>query len=287
MKQLLVILFLGLFFLISCTNNSSQDGAYKMAAEPAPLSYSGEKDLSTSAVRSTDSPTPKSAVVERKRILNAQLEMRVDDVYAAERELINRTRKLGGWIISSSLFWDEVTLVVKIPADKYELFLSDSETLGEIESKSESSDDVTEYYYDLENRIKNKKLLQARFRAYLEKADSMEDILAVERQLSDVTTEIERLEGTFRGLNRDIDYSTVSFQLLPPLTETVSGRIPSFYKTFATLGYKVLSFLYYLLFGVIYLLIFGIPIVLVLGLIYILGWGRIGLIRRFFKKLKN
>ncbi len=287
MKRFIVIIPLVLLFLISCSNNGESDTAYRMAPEAAPLPAVEAKKSSLSESNSAVNSQAESVVVQRKRILNAYLEMRVQDISAAEKEITRRTLAAGGWIVSSSLYWDELTLVVKIPADKYESFLSNSEVLGEIESKSVSSDDVTEYYFDLENRIKNKKILQNRFREYLEKADSMEDILSVERQLNDVTTEIEQLEGSFRGLNRDIDYSTVTFQLSPPVTETVSKSIPSFYRTFSTLGYKILSFLYYLLFGVIYLVVFGIPLVLILGLIYILGWGRIGLIRRFFGKLRK
>ena len=102
-----------------------------------------------------------------------------------------------------------------------------------------------------------------------------------------MTTEIEQLEGSFRGLNRDIDYSTVTFSFSPPLVETVYNRVPSFYNAFSTLKYAVITFLYYLTFILIYLIIFGIPVILILGLIYVTGWGEIGLIRRFFAKLRK
>ena len=286
MKKVFLSFFVLVVF-ISCSNNADSNAPYRMASESAPVPAMEAKKSSLPEMDSTVNPRAESVVVQRKRILNAYLEMRVQDVTATEKELTRRTIAAGGWIVSSSFYLDELTLAVKIPADKYDSFLSDSEILGEIESKSVSSDDVTEYYFDLKNRIKNKKILQNRFREYLEKADSMEDILAVERQLNDVTTEIEKLEGSFRGLNRDIDYSTITFQLSPSVTETVSRGIPSFSRTFSTLGYKILSFFYYLFFGVIYLVVFGVPLVLVMGLIYILGWGKIGLIRKFFRKLRK
>ena len=288
MKRVFFILIAALILFISCSNKSFEDSNYKMVSEsvasPSPSiagRTSGNLDSSLNAAADN---TP---ITNRKRIMNAYLEITVDKVDTAERELSKKTIDQGGWVVSSELYSGSINLVVKIPADKFEKFLSNSENLGNVNSRSISTDDVTESYYDIENRIKNKSILRDRFREYLKKADTIEDIMSVERQLNDVTTEIEQLEGSFRGLNRDIDYSTVSFSLTPPAGEIVSNKIPSFYKAFSTLGYKVLSFLYYLLFTVIYLFIFGIPIVLILGLLYVLGWGKIGLIRRFFRRLRK
>lgn len=288
MKQIIAIVIMVSLFFLSCSKSSYGEADYKMAAESAGAPAQSEMSKSSVEIddsmgRSVDSPQ----VLGRKRIMNAYLEITVKDVVSAEKELSRRTLDAGGWIVSSSLYWGELSLVVKIPSEKFESFLLSSETIGKVNSKSISTDDVTESFYDLENRIKNKTILRDRFRDYLEKADSIEDILSVERQLNDVTTEIEQLEGAFRGLNRDIDYSTVTFLLNPPVGEVVSNKVPSFSEAFSTLGYKVLSFLYYLLFILIYLVIFGIPVILVLGLIYVVGWGKVGLVRRFFGKLKK
>ena len=69
----------------------------------------------------------------------------------------------------------------------------------------------------------------------------MDDILAAEGQLNDVTTEIEQLEGSFQGLNQDIDYSTVTFVLRSSVIESSPGNFPSFTKAFSSLKYVVLK----------------------------------------------
>lgn len=288
MKKIIAVTLLLSLMVFSCSKSSFGEIESKMAFESAGVPVMSEMSRrsveSDSSVGNSIDPSPVRA---RKMIMNAWMEITVKDVNSAGKELSSRALEAGGWIVSSGFNWGELSLVVKIPADKFDSFLISTEMIGEVTSKSINSDDVTEYFYDLDNRIKNKNILRDRFRDYLERADSIEDILSVERQLNDVTTEIERLEGSFRGLGRDINYSTVTFNLSPPIGESVSTGVPSFFDAFSTLKYKIFSFLYYLLFILIYLVIFGVPIVLVLGLIYVLGWGRVGFVRRFFSKLRR
>ncbi|MBI9107588.1 MAG: DUF4349 domain-containing protein [Spirochaetales bacterium] len=281
-----VILVISVLFL-SCGGAADYGEKSYMMPEADKAERSAAQEPSVAMKNSNEAPEQAPEPRERKRILNAYLELTVDDVDAAEKELSRRALEIGGWIVSSNLYYGETSLVVKVPAESFDSYLQSSEKAGDVEAKSITADDVTEVFYDLENRIENKKILQERFRDYLKKAESIEDILSVERQLNDVTTEIEQLEGSFRGLNRDIDYSTVSFNLRLPYSETLSEDYPSFSNAFYALKDAVLTFLYYLTFAVIYLIIFGVPIVLILGLIYLLGWGRVGLIRRFFRKLKK
>ncbi len=288
MKRIIALLSVVLLVVLSCEKSSYREFEDTAAVKSAAAPVLPEMSRSTAEAEVFESSSADSSPArERKRIVNAYLELTVKDVNSAEKEINLRTLEAGGWIVSSELYGGSISLVVKIPAGKFESFLSSSEKIGKVDSRSISTDDVTESYYDLENRIKNKSILRERFRDYLKKADSIEDILSVERQLNDVTTEIERLEGSFRGLNRDIDYSTVTFNLKPPVSETVSNKVPSFSRAFSVLKYKVFSFFYYLLFLLIYLVIFGIPVILIAGLIYFIGWGKVGLIRRFFKKLKK
>ncbi|RKX87379.1 MAG: hypothetical protein DRP58_02900 [Spirochaetes bacterium] len=288
MKRIIAIVIVVLLLLISCSKSSFSGADYKMAAEPSGVpQLTSMDDRSVVAEDSNDGSTDSSQIRDRKRIMNAYLEITVEDIVSSEKEISKRVLDSGGWIVSSNLYWEEISLVVKVPSISFDSFLSDSEKIGEIDSKSVTADDVTEAYFDLKSRIDNKIILRDRFRDYLEKANSMDDILSVERQLNDVTTKIEQMEGSFRGLNRDIDYSTVTFVLRSSYIESSSGNFPSFTETFLSLKYKIVSFLYYLLFIIIYLIIFGVPIVLSLGLVYVLGWGRVGLIRKFFGKLRK
>src|SRR5690606_37991293 len=79
-------------------------------------------------------------------------------------------------------------------------------------------EDVTERYYDLRTRIKNKKILEQRYLALLDKATEVKDILEIENNLNQVRIEIEGLEGQFNYLSKQVRFSTINltfYEVLP------------------------------------------------------------------------
>ena len=85
---------------------------------------------------------------------------------------------------------------IRVPVDQFESFVQKVVALGELERTLRTSQDVTEEYYDIEARIKNKKVEEERLLKHLEKSTGkLEEILAVEREISRVRGEVERLQG--------------------------------------------------------------------------------------------
>lgn len=118
-------------------------------------------------------------------------------------------------------------LTIRVPWDKYDTLLSSISNIAfRLENKHSNSEDVTERYYDLKTRIKNKKALEARYLELLNKAQSIKDILEIERNLNQVRTEIESLEGQFNYLSKQINFSTlhVSFYEELPYTYATVQR---------------------------------------------------------------
>ena len=92
------------------------------------------------------------------------------------------------------------------------------------------SQDVTEEFYDVEARIRNKKKEEDRLLELLDTATGeLEDILAVERELSRVREEIERVEGRLR-VHKDLtSLTTINLSV----TE-VKDYVPEEAATYAT-----------------------------------------------------
>ena len=91
---------------------------------------------------------------------------------------------------------------VRVPADRYDAFLAASRQLGEVRRVGSDSQDVTEEFYDVEARIRNEKQEEARLLKLLDTATGkLEEVLAVEREVSRVRGEIEQSEGRMRVLN--------------------------------------------------------------------------------------
>ena len=83
----------------------------------------------------------------------------------------------------------------------------------QVNSKQVQGQDVTEQYVDLEARLKNLRATEGQFSEIMKKAQKIEEILAVQAQLSQVRGEIESLEGRKKYLDQNVDYSVITLSL--------------------------------------------------------------------------
>jgi len=103
---------------------------------------------------------------------------------------------------------------LRVPADRYEEFLTAAREIGEVENVSSDSQDVSEEYFDVEARIRNKKQEEGRLLEILSKATGkLEEVLAVEREIARVRGEIEQMEGRLRLLGNLTAMSTVNLDV--------------------------------------------------------------------------
>jgi hypothetical protein len=95
---------------------------------------------------------------------------------------------------------------------------------------SVDSQDVTEEFYDVEARIRNKKKQEERLLALLDTAaGELKDVLDIERELARVREEIERVEGRLRVLKDLTSLTTVNLRV-----REVKGYVPEESATYAT-----------------------------------------------------
>lgn len=104
-------------------------------------------------------------------------------------------------------------LVLRIPADKLDDFVGEVKNASNVRTFGESTEDVTLQYTDLDTHIKAlREELDALF-SMLEQATSMEDILAIQSQITEVRYEIENYESQLRVYDNQVIYSTVYLDL--------------------------------------------------------------------------
>lgn len=102
---------------------------------------------------------------------------------------------------------------IRIPKEKVEEFTEGLAGIANVLDSNSFANDVTSQYFDLEARIKTLTIQEERLLAILEKADELEYVIQLERELSSVRYEIESFQTNFRNLSDQIDYSTVYVEL--------------------------------------------------------------------------
>ena len=121
---------------------------------------------------------------------------------------------------------------MRVPVNKFDSFLDEVAKLGVAENRTQTAQDVTEEYVDLEAQITNKKRLEERIVALLkDSTGKIKDVIEVEHELARVRGEIEQMEGRLRYLTNRTDFTTVSISAreeenyVPPAAPTFTNRI--------------------------------------------------------------
>lgn len=102
---------------------------------------------------------------------------------------------------------------IRIPAEKYDAFMTQVDGIGYLARKNESSEDVGEVYYDIEARLKTQRTKQERLLELLKKAQSMEDIIALENALTDVEYHIEQYTSDLNRYDGLVSFATINLSL--------------------------------------------------------------------------
>ncbi|MDR1307930.1 MAG: DUF4349 domain-containing protein [Treponema sp.] len=174
---------------------------------------------------------------------------------------------------------DSARYTIRVPQVSYESMLSAVGVLGKIRSRSETAEDVTLKYYDLEGRLNTRKTLLGTFQGYLGRAQNIDDIMKIETRIADLQAEIDRLGTQLQELASLVDYATIELSIDSPgvssdygLPEKIRDLFAAF-RGFASGGLLV----------VLGIIIFGLPLVIIFLLAYWLFFGRVGLLKKAFR----
>ena len=108
--------------------------------------------------------------------------------------------------------------MIRLPEENFSAFLDQSGTLGYVVRRSESSENVSQAYYDTETRLAAQRTKQERLLALLAQADTMESIIELENALSETEYEIQSLTTDLEHYDDLIDYATVDLYLAEVLS---------------------------------------------------------------------
>lgn len=104
--------------------------------------------------------------------------------------------------------------VVKVPPADLEPLITDLDaTVGRLSGRTQDTTDVTDQLVDLDIRIGVERDVIARFQNLLVDATAFQDIVEIERVISERTISLEQLLAGQRNLENRVDRSTLTIQL--------------------------------------------------------------------------
>jgi hypothetical protein len=167
-------------------------------------------------------PAPALDIVpqDRKIIRTGDLRYEVTDLDIARAYILKQVTANGGYVEGddrndrgSSI---DLTLRVRIPADRFDVFLADLNGLGDLLDQHISANDVTSQWVDVEARLAAKRKVEERFLAIVGQAKTVTEVLEVERELGNVRAEIESMEAQMKTLKDQVGMSTLTITCTKP-----------------------------------------------------------------------
>jgi hypothetical protein len=119
----------------------------------------------------------------------------------------------------------EMSVALRIPAKQLDGFLADLRQLGHVEQESQSNEEVSADYVDLQARLKSAQATERRLIELLgTRTGRLEDVLDAERELARVRAEIESMQGQSAVMLHRVSYATVQVQLSEEYHERLQSR---------------------------------------------------------------
>lgn len=102
------------------------------------------------------------------------------------------------------------TLVVRVPEQEFETAIKRLSRLGDVQSVSTSSEDVTSEYVDLKARLGHFRAVERRLVGFLQETTTVNQMLAVQDRIDEVQLTIEELTAQLKSMREQTSYGTLS-----------------------------------------------------------------------------
>jgi hypothetical protein len=192
------------------STSSDSDGGGTAAAAPAPPPAGGPATVATGGT-----PVP---VLKEQLVVEAWLSVQVDDASATARALRTVVEQSQGRVVSEQVTgaaesWS-ASIQLRLPPRAVGSVVDWLSQQGEVTSKRIQGTDVSKTLFDQEIALQNLTLTLERLRKLLDSGGlQMKDILEIEKEMTRLRGEIERIKGEKRFLEDRVALATVSVEL--------------------------------------------------------------------------
>ena len=204
----------------------SEDGMEESAVEE---SVPEEGTTGSSNVEMNEIPNS-----NRKLIKTVDMQVETTEFDVLVSKLTDKVSAAGGYIEQSDVYGNtgnygdvrRANYTIRVPKNKLDNFLEAVAENSNITRKSESVEDVTLQYVDVQSKKEALEVERQRLLELIQEAQDIDTVLVIESKLTDIRYELESLESRLRTYDNQVDYSTVHINVVevkvytPPKSES-------------------------------------------------------------------
>lgn len=163
-------------------------------------------------------------------IKNAEVKLQVQDTDITIDRSTQIVGDVGGYIISSRVWYQEyygenykyATISMGVPVDQFETAMRRLRGLAlRVLDENATGEDVTNQFVDLQSQLGNLEATRDRIRGFLQDAQSVDESLRINQELTTIEGQIEQVKGQMNYLSGRSAYSTITVNLEPKLPDIV------------------------------------------------------------------
>lgn len=191
----------------------------KQAVEMPSMAYAPDGTATApQPVTPADPSAGAAQLPAEKLVVTGYLSMAVDHGPDAMRAIRTSVEAAGGRVVNETESGQDYGwsghLTVRLPPGQVDDFLTGLGKVGSITSRRIEASDVSREYFDQELAIKNLKVTAERLQALLANPGlTTAEVLEIEREMTRVRGDLERIEGAHRFLDDRIAYATFDIDL--------------------------------------------------------------------------
>ena len=173
---------------------------------------------------------------DRKIVKSANLGVRSEDVRGSAAEAQQVAARFGGTVLNSQVSQLDprkegrvyADLVLSVPSEEFENALTELRGLGKkVTDDSVAGQDVTEEFVDLESRERNLLAAERSLLELFDRAQSVDDTLYIQRELTALRGEIELVQGRIKYLEQRSAFSQITLSIQPVAALTPPPKQPA------------------------------------------------------------
>ncbi|MBQ6222220.1 MAG: DUF4349 domain-containing protein [Solobacterium sp.] len=222
--------------LVGCGGKSASNSYYEKPAAVEDASYAAETSYASGAAayennyqytneaKEEESTDPSSPVITTEKLVyTGNLTIETLDYAETLKTIRARIQELKGIIeyeyeTNNDRSWyrpdygkgtSYMEMTVRIPTNSFQDFMNNMEGSGKVTNRSTNVENISRQYADNEAVITALRKQEERLLEMMDKAETIEDMIAIEARLTDVQTELNRKLSYKSSMDTDVEYSTV------------------------------------------------------------------------------